>query len=178
MKLSKQQKILAVIFGIVLIYLFYQYLWSPLDKKIITIEKKNAEQKQKLALTKTNVQNLERIKKEMESLLKELKETEARLPRGKEIPSILRDLTRLAEKYQVNITNLSPQIPNPKDYFVELPFSVQSIANYHSLATFLTTLAQGKRIINTANLRIAAQPIKEDKTIAANFNLITYTFKE
>ncbi len=177
MKLNKQQKILAVVFGIVLIYLFYQYLWSPLDRKITTIENKIKEQKKKLGEAEKNVQNLEQIKKEMESLLQELRETEARLPWGKEMPSLLRLLARSTEKYQVTINNLSAQTPSSKDYFIELPFAVQSVANYHSLATFLSALAQGQRIINTANLRITAQSIKEDKTITASFNLITYAFK-
>lgn len=181
MKLTKQHKILLILVSIASIYVFYNYLWHPLGIigiKTKTAEKKITELKGKLQLARTNTQELERIKKEMESLTTELKEIEVLLPKKKEIPSLLRNLTRMAERYQVNITNLTPQLPSPKEYFVELPFSIQSFANYHSLSTFLTTLAQGERIINTTNLRLSAQSGSEEKTISATFNLITYTFKE
>ncbi len=178
MKLTKQHKILLVIVGIGLIYTFYSYLWRPLGTKTETLEKKIIELNGKLQLARSNTQELERIKREMESLTIQLKEIEGRLPKKKEIPSLLRNLTRMAEKYQVNITNLSPQSPAAREYFVELPFNIQSVANYHSLATFLTAVAQGERIINTANLRIGSQSGGEEKTISATFTLITYTFKE
>ncbi|HCJ66434.1 MAG TPA: hypothetical protein DHV62_03685 [Elusimicrobia bacterium] len=178
MKLTKQHKILLVVGIIALIYVFYSYLWRPLGVKTKTVEKKITELKGKVQLARTNTQELERIKKEMESLTTELKEIESYLPKKKEIPSLLRNLTRMAEKYQVNITNLAPQSPNQRDYFVELPFSIQSVTNYHGLATFLTALAQSERIINTVNLRLTGQLGSEEKTISATFNLITYTFKE
>jgi len=177
---TKEKRIAAGIISVFLIYVLYQYFWSPLDKKTNQVKQKLTEQKQKLTTARNNALELERIKKEMESLLLELKKTEQRLPRSKEIPRLLRNLTQTAEKYQVSILTLSPQAPAAKEYFVELPFSIQSIGNYHSLAMFLTAVAQGERIINTANLRITAQPSKEDttKTISAGFSLITYTFKE
>jgi len=178
MKLTDQHKILLIIVSIALVYGFYTYLWHPLIPKIKILEQKINELKGKLELARTNTQELERIKKEMESLTVELKEMELRLPKKREIPSLLRNLTYLAERYQVNITNLAPRPPNPRDYFVELPFSIQSVTNYHSLATFLTALGQGGRIINTTNLYLTAQSGSEERTVSATFNLITYTFKE
>lgn len=178
MKLNKQQKILLVIVSIASIYGFYSYLWRPLGTKTKTAEKKITELKGRLQLARTNTQELERLKKEMELLTTELKKMEARLPKKKEIPSLLRNLARMAEKYQVNVTNFAPQAPNPREYYIELPFSIQSVTNYHGLATFLTALGQGERIINTTNLRLTAQSGSEEKTISATFDLITYTFKE
>lgn len=178
MKLTNQHKILIGLIGIALVYGFYTYLWCPMGTKTKDAEKKITDLKSKLQLVRGSTQELERIKKEMEFLTAELKEIELCLPKKKEIPSLLRKLTQLAEKYQVNIANLTPLVPSPREYFVELPFSIQATTNYHGLATFLTALGQGERIINTTNLRLTAQTGSEEKTVSAAFNLITYTFKE
>lgn len=178
MKLTNQQKILIVILGVAFVYIFYQYLWRPIGKKTEVLEKKIAEQKGKLQLARASAQELERIRKEIESLITGLKEVESRLPKKKEIPSLIRSLTRMAEKHQVSISNLSPQVPVIRDYLLEMSFNVQAVGNYHGLAAFLTSLAQGGRIINTTNLRMAGQSKSEDKTVSTSFNITTYVFRE
>lgn len=146
----------------------YNEAWTTLDQT----QKKLAEMQQRAL-------DLPRLRAERELLNREVAELEKLLPLEKEIPQLLRSMTKTAQQYQLKITQITPQAVVPQANYNELPFLISVQGTYHSLGLFLADMGQGGRLMSSRNLTIA--PIDSTKngpaSISATFVLVAYTFK-
>ena len=179
-RMNKQQKMLLGIVAVAMVWVFYSYLYSPLVEKISSARQELTEKEEKLRNTESKALRRDQLLKEFELLRQDEKEVEKKLPRNKEIPKLLKDITTAFKKYRVNFNNFSPQAQAIKTYFNEIPFNITVTSSFHNLALFFTEIGQMETIINTQNLQMSPRnPTDEDPSnISASFSIITYTFKE
>lgn len=175
----QQQQIIVPVLGIVAIWIFYSNFWNPLIQKTKTAETQLLDKKKKLEDAQKAQYDLIIINRELTTLRKGLEDAKKQLPKTKEIPGLLRNLTTTAEKYQIIISGIIPQSPANDVYVTNLPFNIQAKASYHTLANFFTELGTTERIININGLRMNAEISKEDplRNMNASFTLVTYIFK-
>lgn len=169
---------MLVIAMVGMIYVWYAYLMSPLEKNI---KKKTDE----LGRIKSEIQNLKaqsaelpRIKQHVEYLKTEVAELEEYLPREKELPALLKAITKTAGNYQVRVMSISPAGSSPKQNYTEHLFGMTVQGSYHSVAKFLAEIGQTGRIISAKNL--AFSPLvggSKDITVSVSFQLVAYTYK-
>jgi type IV pilus assembly protein PilO len=175
-----QQKIIVMVlfFGGAL-YVYHQYLYMPLQQKYKDAFTQLEEKQRKLVEMRRRAVELPRLQAEMKDLEQEVSELEKRLPKDKEIPDLLRTLTRMAQRYQLKVVNISPLAVSAQANYNEVPFQITLQGTYHSLANFLAQIGQESRIFSERNLTLSAnQGNKENPaTINATFTLVAYTFK-
>jgi type IV pilus assembly protein PilO len=58
------------------------------------------------------------------------------LPNTKEIPALLKTVTQLGTDSQLEFVLFSPQRERPKDFYMEIPVSIQVSGSYHNVAVF------------------------------------------
>jgi len=91
---------------------------------------------------KATALELPKLQAEMAVLELEVADLEKRLPKEKEIPELLRTITKTAQRYNLKISNFNPSKIVEQPNYSEVPFEMVVQGNYHSLAYFLTDLGR------------------------------------
>lgn len=169
------------ILGVLVFFMFHKYTYRPLEVKLKKVKNEVVTKQARLKVAREKADRLDQLKADYELLRIRVEEAEKRLPREKEIPRLLREITNAGRDFKIDISNLQPQAEEPQQYYILHPFGMTLDTNYHSLAYFLTEIGQLERIFHVRNLSLKA--ILEDegkklKSISANLQLCTYTFKE
>jgi type IV pilus assembly protein PilO len=177
-KLQQKLIMMALLFGGVL-FVYYHFLFTPLVQKYKDSYVKLEESQRKLTEMRLRALELPRLRVEMKELEQEVVELERRLPKDREIPDLLRTLTKIAQHYQLKVTNISPGAILTQANYNEVPFQITLQGTYHSLGGFLTELGQESRIFSERNMNLNAAVVTKENpsTVNATFTLIAYTFK-
>lgn len=177
-KKLQQNLIVLAVFAIFAVFVYFKYLMAPLDMKYKNSLQKLSQTESRLEEMKRRALELPKLQAEMKMLELEVAELEQRLPKNREIPELLRMVTKTAQRYHLRITNFAPSPMAQQSNYNEIPFQITMQGTYHSLAHFLSDLGQESRILHAHNINYSAGINKEnDTTINVSFTLIAYTFK-
>lgn len=178
-KKMQQNLILLFIFAAGLGYVYYKFLITPIKLKYQNALTELTTVESKLSEMKRRAMELPKLQAEMQLLELEVSELEKLLPKDKEIPNLLRIITKHAQHYQLRISNFAPSAAIPQSNYNEIPFQMTLQGTYHSFAAFLAELGQESRILSARNITYTVmQPNKENaSTVTVNFTLVAYIFK-
>ncbi|MFA5778994.1 MAG: type 4a pilus biogenesis protein PilO [Elusimicrobiota bacterium] len=175
-KLTNQEMgAIAILFAAGL-WAYWKYLYNPIKGEIARLEQDLSQKQSQLETTRQAAQELEVLEAEFKVIELEAKEMERKLPKSKDLPKLIRDITKTLEKHKITVQNFTPSKESPKTYFSEIPISLQVTGNYHNLANFLADIGQYERVINTYDVTLTPRPASKESpdTIAASLKLITY----
>lgn len=178
--MTKQQKVLLFILGGLVFFMFYKYLYGPLGLKLKKVKDELVTKEAKLTIARARANRLDQLMSDYELLRVKVAEAEKRLPREKEIPRLLRDVTSAGRKFKIDIADFRPRKEEEQEYYVSHPFLITLDTGYHNLANFLAEIGQYERIFHIKNLGLTPILGEGDKLkgVAADFQLYTYTFRE
>jgi type IV pilus assembly protein PilO len=176
--LEQKTKILIAVFILLLpAILFFFLFFQPNQKTIVALNS----QKDGLA---TEVQNVKEKARNLPLLEKELAETErvfnekaTLLPRDKEIPKLLKDISGLGMNAGLDFLSFKPLPDVPQDFYSEIPISINVRGPYHSMGAFFDQVSKLNRIVSVNNIAMTA-PTKEGGEMLLNSScqLVTYRF--
>lgn len=169
------------ILGALAFFMLYKYAYGPLGLKLRKVKNELVTKRAKLTVARERASRLDELRADYEGLKTMVEKAEKKLPREKEIPRLLRDITSAGRKFKIDISNLQPRGEEPQNYYISYPFIITLDTKYHNLGQFLAEIGQYERIFHVRNLSLT--PILENegeklKGITADFQLYTYTFKE
>jgi len=183
LKLPLAQKIIIlIVINIVLLGLFYYMFFkskleesSILQEELTKLQAKHAEQKKVIA-------DLPKWRKENEELKVKFKELLKLLPNTKEIPSLLTNITYLAQDCGLEILLFQPQSEVVRGFYADIPVDMQVLGDYHNIGYFFDKVSKLKRIVNISDLKISTEKKKQSDTDKPNLNskfkVITFKFIE
>ncbi len=180
-KNSKQQQvwIMAVVVNIVLVFLFFNFVRSNLNAEIQTVDTKLKEVKAKLEEANSIADKKEIIDKELAVLEKKLSSMSKMLPQNKEIPKFLKTIISRANDNSVRVVTFTPSAIVPREFYNEVPVSVNIRSSFNNLGQFFTKIGNLDRIVNVENVQLAATPTEKSReTISAAFTIKTFTYTE
>lgn len=171
---------LSLILLCVVAYFFFNYMYKPMYNKGLELDKKIEEKEKELEETRKIVANLDIKKAEFEKVKKELEYIIRRLPTKEEIPELLKTITNLAIKSNIELVSFRPQPNVSKEVYEEIPVSLFVKGTYHNLGLFLTELGNLERIITPSNVKMnAVTPTVEDPaTTRADLVITAFVYKE
>jgi type IV pilus assembly protein PilO len=178
-KMQQNLIVLAITF-VALVFVYFSYLIAPLKQKYSQTTAQLTQTESKLSDMKQRALELPKLQADMALLEYEVEDLGKRLPKEKEIPALLKTMTKTAQKYHLKITNISPQPVAAQPNYNEVPFQITLSGSYHGFAHFLAELGQKSRILSEKNITFtsASSGSKDNSTtINANFILVAYTFK-
>ncbi|MEW6556515.1 MAG: type 4a pilus biogenesis protein PilO [Elusimicrobiota bacterium] len=178
-KLTNQEKGAIGVVILVGLWAYWKYLYKPITGEITRLEQDLEQKQAKLDETRRAAQELEVLEAEFKIIEIEAREMEKKLPKSKELPNLIRNLTRSLEKHKLNIQNFTPSKENPKAYYSEIPISMQLTGSYHNLANFLAEVGQYERVFNAFDIILTPKPPTKESpdTISASLKLATYMAK-
>ena len=179
-KLPRNQKI-GLLAGLVVVMLgLYWYLFFQAKQQELRTESEKLVQLQnKLAENKTLAADLPRFKAELARLNGELNQALRQLPNGKELPVLLTDITTLGKNAGLEFKSFIPQQEVDREFYAEVPISIELVGGYHELATFFDELARLDRIVNVSNFGIENVQVKDERVtlsiagVATTFRFIS-----
>jgi len=172
--------LVAVIAALIGAYVYFIHLPAreQLRQKVEELDKlqaKHDEQQKVLA-------NLPKFKEELRSLEAQLSESLKLLPNTREIPSLLTNISMLAQECGLEIMLFQPQPEVSKGFYAEIPVAMKVAGTYHNVGYFFDKVSKLNRIVNLSEVFIRGQKFKKDKadvgSIEADFNATTFKFIE
>jgi Tfp pilus assembly protein PilO len=118
------------------------------------------------------------MQNELAQLQTDLVFLEKQLPKDKDIPNILRTLSREAIQENLQFVRLVPKPAVQQQYFEILPFDLQFTGNLQSFVRFLASLGQQERIFQAQNIQLTlgSGPAEALGNIVLSINLTIQTY--
>lgn len=155
---------------------FIYFLYLPKVEDIKKTEDQIVQLKQKLNQVKIRARKLEALEQEHAMVDVQFKEALRLLPDSKEIPSLLTTLSRLGADASLDIRHVRLQQDRPKDFYMEIPVSLEVSGPYHNVAVFFDKVGRMERIVNILN--VSMRPTQASSTtLVTTCDAVTYRFK-
>ena len=182
-KLTKVQRIL-ICSGIFLViigsFVYFSYLPKLKTHKILNAEIKKLEDK--LTVARRNAKDLKKYQNKIKEAESKFKEVMLSLPEKEEIPSLISSISASGLESGLEFLLFQPIGERPKEFYAEIPVSIQVTGNFHNVVLFFEKVARLSRIVNIQNIKILGA--KGKAKTSANIKLstsctaVTYKFVE
>jgi type IV pilus assembly protein PilO len=160
----------------------FWYYVLPLNDKREGLEKDvaklKAENDKDEAFRQQQTEYLNRIK-QLETQLETLRSI---VPDEQATDEFMKSVFADGASTSVHIRTFIPKVPAPKDFYVEMPFTVRLDGTYYSLVSFFDRLAHEQRIMSVSGLSLGSPEgggmgtykVSPAETVGANCVLTTY----
>ena len=182
-KIGKLPKLyrLLISLGIIVLFagpiVYFSYL--PKMEKIDKLTEEYEGLEQKLTRFKAKARKLRVVKQQFKDAESELKIVMKALPEKKEIPNLLESISSSGQRSGLEFTLFEPKPENHKDFYAEIPVSINVSGSYHNVAMFFDKVSRLSRIVNIDNIGITAQKeTKKGLSLTTSCTAITYRFVE
>lgn len=169
--------ILCVITGMYF-YLFFIPVQNDLKVLRVELDKLIKELNEGKMITR----DLEKFKGQIEKLNVELTNALTQLPNEKEIPEILKSISRLGKESNLEFTLFKPKPEEPQQFYARVPIDLVMVGSYHNTGLFFDKIGKLPRIINVVDFNMSrAKEVKgreADVVIRTSCLITTYRFME
>lgn len=176
--LSKNIKIVICLALIILpIALFYFLFFQPNSQKVTGLEKQKAQLVRDIQNLKEKERNKPILLKQVAEIEDEFEEATLLLPKSKEIPKLLTDISALGRNAGLDFLTFIPRAEVPKDFYDEIPVDINIRGPYHSVGFFFDQVSKLDRIVSVSNVRMASpEKVQGEMLLNSNCQLVTYRF--
>jgi type IV pilus assembly protein PilO len=174
---SKAQRILIYLATVVLLvgaFVYFAYL--PKHKQILSLDKTHKELTAKLERAKTNARQLNDYRTKMKAAEAQFNIVMKALPEKEEIPALLSGISQAARDAGLDITKFQPNPEIAKEFYAEVPITINVSGNYHNVAMFFDRISNLPRIVTIEAVKLL--PDKEGLKLTASCTAVTYKFIE
>ncbi|MBN1277661.1 MAG: type 4a pilus biogenesis protein PilO [Deltaproteobacteria bacterium] len=162
--------------GILLIGLFLFLFYFPKAEQIKYLEMEISRLDREIQKAKETVKTLAKFEANYAKVEAEFQTALLLLPNEREIPSLLKNITDLGAESNLKFVLFSPKKEVIRDFYIEIPVSINVTGNYHDVAVFFDKVGRMTRIVNIIDVSI--QPEKSLSTILnTKCTAVTYRFK-
>lgn len=179
-QLTMLQRIIVsvVVFAIMVggfVFLSYKPKFEELDRINTQYEKV----KKDLDIAKKKASQLEAKKKEWAEKEEQFKLAMNALPDKKEIPSLLDEISRAGNESGLEFKQFSPLGEVTKQFYAEIPVSLDIVGEYKSVFSFFQKVAEMSRIVNMKDISMKIDTGKQDDDsmlVSTTCKAVTYRF--
>ncbi len=159
------------------VVLFYFLYFQPKSEKITSLDNQTVQLKRQVQEAKSKAANKEQFEQELAEAKEKFEEMAVLLPKDKEIPKLLKDISALGRNAGLDFLTFKPLSDVPKDFYAELPVSINVRGPYHNLGFFFDQVSKLERIVSVTNIKMTS-PKKEggEMLLKSDCKLVTYRF--
>jgi len=122
---------------------------------------------------------LPEFQREVQALEARLETLKRILPPEKEMPDLMRRVQYLAAQSSLQIRKFNPANPVQKDFFQEIPVSLDLEGTYHNFGAFLDRVSRMSRLVNVGEVKVKSQQKPTlNNTIQASAVATTYVYQD
>ena len=154
-KVPKAIRLAVVAVVLVAICAGYWFLsYQPVQAKRATIVAQSQELQRKLNNARSVADNVPAFEAEVAGLERDLDLALKQLPDRKQFEDLLQDISTAGKKVGVMIKSIKRDDEVRRDFYAEVPFTIELEGTYHDLARFFEMVASLPRIVNVGGLDI------------------------
>lgn len=154
---------------------FVQFLYLPKKSQIDDLKKEYEAVELRLITATAKAKQIKHFENKIKKAETEFKMVKKKLPEKKEIPSLLANISQSGQDAGLEFVLFRPKSERIKDFYAEIPVSINVTGNYHHVAVFFDRVSRLPRIVNIDNIKMT--PGKGSK-LNTSCTAITYRFVE
>ncbi|KJS03101.1 MAG: pilus assembly protein PilO [Desulfobulbaceae bacterium BRH_c16a] len=168
---------IAVVLAILPLVVFFFAYYQPKSEEIDNLLSQKSTLERELREVKAKAADLAKFEKELEEARLVFEETSALLPKDKEIPKLLKDISSLGRSAGLDFLTFKPLADTPKDFYAEIPVTINVRGPYHNMGFFFDQVSKLERIVSVTNVKMSS-PKKEggEMFLTSDCQLVTYRF--
>ncbi|MDF1578114.1 MAG: type 4a pilus biogenesis protein PilO [Desulfobulbales bacterium] len=177
-RLSKKQKI-GILAGSLMapLLLFFFLIYSPKSKEIDKLEKDIRYLKGEIQKVEEITNKIEEHRAEKQRVELRLKAASLLLPKEKEIPNLLTDISEQGTGSGLEFISFTPRPERREQFYAIIPVAINVNGSYHQIGTFLDRISKLNRIVTVDNISLGgARPSGNEMLLTATLELVTYRF--
>lgn len=177
-KFSTVQRVLIYVLTFVLIIGSVVYFGlMPKYQRIDELKTELEDLEGKLLVAKRNAAQLPKLRAKMKEAEERYKLVMKALPETQEIPSLLTSISQSGKEAGLQFILFQPEGEVSKDFYAEIPVSINVIGGFHNVAEFFDRVASLNRIVNIKDIKIS--PVAGGKMeLNTTCTAVTYKFIE
>ena len=176
---AKQRAIIVGVALVLMVGAYYQFVYTKKSTKI-NIQQSN------LATLNSELQDLRAIQKklnEFKSMIKDLEaqlnEAQRQLPKQREIPTLLNDISKFGKESGLEFNTFRPQKEKKRGFYAEVPVSLVFNGPFHNIAAFIDKIVHYPRIIKITSLSLSSpKEVDGHVMLKASATATTYRYIE
>lgn len=176
-------KVIAwVLVLLLVVVLGYFYTIADLREQLTQSERKEGDLKREFEDKAFKAANLEALRKQMVEMETSFGALVSQLPSDTEVPGLLEDITNKGVESGLEIKSIKLEPEQAREFYVELPISIEVTGSYHDFGTFVSGIAGLPRIVTLHNFKIAPASQSKDKdaapgVLSMSISAKTYRYK-
>lgn len=180
LKLPLYQRVLILVaVSFLLVGAYIYFLYNPARDELTSKQAQNKKLLSQLQESRRIANNLPKFKAEYEDMKKRLDLALNELPNKKEIPSLLSSIAGLARDNGLEVLQFKPENEAVKNFYAEVPVSLDLKGSYHQMALFCQAVARIARIVNVKDIKLSKpQQNAGTTTLSISCRTVTYRFIE
>ena len=177
--LPQQQQIVLGLVAVGVLFLFWNYVVSPLGAEVESMKGTIQEFTVKIETAQATASRLAQFEEDVAQQEQVLATKRQLLPDEKETAEIVRQVQSLAVNSNLEIKNFTPEGTTPYDFYEAWPIKMSLEGSYNNLGLFFQRVAQFQRLINVSDIQITALGTADrDRSISATCTATTFVFLE
>lgn len=174
------QKVLIFILLMVLIGVgFWMVVYTPIQEDIEGANNQLNDLEQEKQRLEQLKRNQEKMSQKIADLQQELLIAREKLPASAEIPSLLQRIHNQAKTAGLEITTFQREQEVPRQYYIEIPVSMELRGTFDELANFFYYVGRMTRIVNVTDISLkrTASGVEEDGALQVSARATTFRYK-
>jgi type IV pilus assembly protein PilO len=156
---------------------FWYFWYTEALEKQRQKETRLADLQKQIRALEATANRLPEFQREVQALEARLETLKRILPPEKEMPDLMRRIQYLAAQSSLSIRKFNPAAVVTKDFYQEVPVSIDVEGTYHNMGAFLDRVSRMSRLVNMSDLKIKAQSTQTlNNTVAVTSTATTYVY--
>lgn len=155
----------------------YYYHIEELQLQLAKVEAQEVELKKDFEKKAFQAANLEAYRQQMVEMEESFGALVSQLPSDTEVPGLLEDITNKGLLNGLEIGSIKLNKEQAKEFYVELPISIQAVGSYHDLGAFVSGMAGLPRIVTLHDFGISVRG-GNTNNLSMSITAKTYRYKD
>jgi type IV pilus assembly protein PilO len=155
----------------------YYYHIEDLQLQLAKFEAQEVELKKDFEKKAFQAANLEAYRQQMVEMEESFGTLVSQLPSDTEVPGLLEDITNKGLLNGLEIGSIKLNKEQAKEFYVELPISIQAVGSYHDLGAFVSGMAGLPRIVTLHDFGISVRG-GNTNNLSMSITAKTYRYKD
>ncbi len=168
-----QAMLIVLLCGLIL-FLGYKFMIEPKRLELDQAKQEETTLRSTFEAKQKKVAALDAYRAQLQEMQESFGAMLRQLPNKSEVANLLNDIsqTRLAAGLEEEL--FQPANENNREFYAELPISMQVVGTYHQMGDFASRIAQLPRIVTLSNVQLA--PLADGNRLRMNVTAKTYRY--
>ncbi len=155
----------------------YYYHIQDMQTELAKVEEEEVTLKKDFEKKAFQAANLDAYREQMAEMEESFGALVSQLPSDTEVPGLLEDITNKGLLNGLEIGSIDLRREQAREFYVELPISINATGSYHDLGAFISGMAGLPRIVTLHDFKIEAKR-KNTNMLSMSIIAKTYRYKD